>query len=136
MKPLYGNIDDAQYIKELVAKSCQAVEEIKRLTAKTEIDKITMDNFLGQLSDKDAQIGRLTTEVSELRDREENCCGMNPEGVADLEMRFEVLIGDYKTLHAALTKLSETHANPLIHDALRAVNDCWTPASSSPKPTD
>ena len=37
-------------------------DEIERLTAKTEIDKITMDNFLGQLRQKDADIERLTTE--------------------------------------------------------------------------
>ena len=33
MKPLYGNMDDAQYIKELEARCCRAVEKIERLTA-------------------------------------------------------------------------------------------------------
>lgn len=40
--------------------------EIERLNAKVEIDKITMDNFLGQLSDKDAKIERLTKELKRL----------------------------------------------------------------------
>ena len=56
--------------------------------------------------------------------------GRNEEGIADLEMRFEVLQKDYKTLHGALTRLSKTHANPTIHDALREVNPCWIPADS------
>ena len=64
----------------------------------------------------------------------DECCGMNPEGVADLEMRFEVLIKDYRTLHAALTKLSDTHANQTVHDALRGVNDCWISAAVQTKP--
>ena len=33
MKPLYGNIDDAQYIKELEARCCMGVEKVDRLTA-------------------------------------------------------------------------------------------------------
>jgi len=55
MKPLYGNIDDAQYIKEL--------------TAKVEIDRITMDNFLEQLKQKDKEIESLSSENSSLREQ-------------------------------------------------------------------
>ena len=36
MKPLYGNIDEAQYIKELEARCCLAVEKIERLSCENE----------------------------------------------------------------------------------------------------
>ena len=69
---------------------------------------------------------RISAELEQSQAREEMCCGMNPEGVADLEMRFGLLMKDYKALHSALSKMAQTHSKPLIHDALKAVNPCWT----------
>jgi hypothetical protein len=67
-------------------------------------------------------LGLTYTVVSETtKDSDEN-----PEGQADLEMRFEVLIRDYRILHGAMSKMAETNSKPIIHEALRAVNPCWT----------
>lgn len=80
------------------------IEENKRLDVKAEIDKITMDNFLGQLKQKDAEIERLEGEVKHFQANEQNCLSVLSEGaVKDRALDAACIsLNDWATREACL----------------------------------
>ena len=66
MKPLYGNVDDAQYIKELEARCCRAVEKIERLTAENSAMREALDDFVMLIAESNGVDGwHLNGDIAE-----------------------------------------------------------------------
>ncbi len=95
-----AKIRQAAYFQGKQDAESELLPKIERLSAKTEIDQITMDNFLGQLKQKDAEISRLSSENERLKSQLDEFVYVedNPTYESEAERLQKIIVKAYQHL--------------------------------------